>query len=126
MFKQKLRWLNRSFCFSHSWKLLRKQIRPKLLPNSSTEALAESSSGGSLPPMNDFKIGMFRLVSVHNYGNKSQMSWERITRTFSIQASCASGAFHAIPVLGINTIEYRRLVKPSGDRQKYHCNRLSL
>ena len=41
------------------------------------------------PPMNDFKINIYKLVLVQKYGNKSQMSWEPNTKTFSFQALCA-------------------------------------
>ena len=40
------------------------------------------------PPMNDFKINMYKLVLVQKHGNKSQMSWEHNINTFSVQASC--------------------------------------
>ena len=40
------------------------------------------------PPMNDFKIDMYKLVLLQNYGNKCQKSCKHITRTFSVQASC--------------------------------------
>ena len=52
--------------------------------------------------MNDFKINMYKLVLVQKYGNKSQMSWEHNTRTFSVQASCGLSSDFAKPWMGIN------------------------
>ena len=45
------------------------------------------------PPMNDFKINMYKLVLVQKYGNKSQMSWEHNNRAISVQASCGASAW---------------------------------
>ena len=39
--------------------------------------------------MDDFNIAFNRSILININGNKSQNSWEQITRTFSVQASCA-------------------------------------
>ena len=49
------------------------------------------------PPMNDFKINIYKLVLVQKYGNKSQMSWEHNIRTIWVQASCVRLSLRTIP-----------------------------
>ena len=39
--------------------------------------------------MDDFNFAINRFILINSNGNKSQKSWELITRTYSVQASCA-------------------------------------